>query len=287
MADGPARRGTVSALGAAARRVEDGRFLAGKGRYVDDLAPPGAAFAHVVRSPHAHARILGIDKAAALAAPRRAGGADRGGRRARGDRRDRLRVAPGSTPRRSGPPAGTSDPRHRQGAPCRRPGRAGRGADGGSGKGRGRAAVRRLRDAARGDAWPTRWRRARREGVGRSGRQSRLPYRIGRSPRGRRAVRRGGPCLQDRLPLSARLGQRHRAARGARLSGPDRRPPHAVHQRAKPARGEGRDRRDTRHPRYEPQGDRARCRRRLRHEGPDLSGRRSWSSGPPASSDAR
>ena len=69
MADGPARRGTVSALGAAARRVEDGRFLAGKGRYVDDLAPPGAAFAHVVRSPHAHARILGIDKAAALAAP--------------------------------------------------------------------------------------------------------------------------------------------------------------------------------------------------------------------------
>ena len=69
MTDEPARRGTVSALGAAVWRVEDERFLTGKGRYVDDLQPPGMAFAHVVRSPHAHARILGIDKAAALALP--------------------------------------------------------------------------------------------------------------------------------------------------------------------------------------------------------------------------
>ncbi len=69
MEDLAAHRGTVTALGAPVRRIEDRRFLTGTGRYVDDLAPPGMAFAHVVRSPHAHALIRGIDKDAALAAP--------------------------------------------------------------------------------------------------------------------------------------------------------------------------------------------------------------------------
>ena len=56
-------------LGAAVPRVEDRRLLTGQGRYVDDLSFPAVAFAHVLRSPHAHARIMAIDTDAALAAP--------------------------------------------------------------------------------------------------------------------------------------------------------------------------------------------------------------------------
>src|SRR5437773_5898230 len=57
----------MSGIGAAVRRLEDERFLTGRGRFVDDLLPPDTAFAHVLRSPHAHARITSIDIAAARA----------------------------------------------------------------------------------------------------------------------------------------------------------------------------------------------------------------------------
>jgi carbon-monoxide dehydrogenase large subunit len=50
-------------------RREDQRFLTGKGRYADDSAPRDAAAVLFVRSPHAHARIAGIDTAEALALP--------------------------------------------------------------------------------------------------------------------------------------------------------------------------------------------------------------------------
>jgi carbon-monoxide dehydrogenase large subunit len=56
-------------IGAPLRRVEDLRMLSGKGRYADDTSLAGMARAFFVRSPHAHARIGGIDKAAALSAP--------------------------------------------------------------------------------------------------------------------------------------------------------------------------------------------------------------------------
>jgi carbon-monoxide dehydrogenase large subunit len=56
-------------IGAAVPRVEDHRFLTGQGRYVDDMVLPQTAHGHVVRSPHAHARIVRIDKSAALSAP--------------------------------------------------------------------------------------------------------------------------------------------------------------------------------------------------------------------------
>ena len=56
-------------IGAPMRRVEDRRFVTGKGDFVDDLALPNMAFAYVVRSPHAHAKIVGIDKGPACAAP--------------------------------------------------------------------------------------------------------------------------------------------------------------------------------------------------------------------------
>jgi carbon-monoxide dehydrogenase large subunit len=56
-------------LGQSAPRVEDQRFLTGLGRYTDDHNLPGQARAVVVRSAYPHARISGMDKAAALAAP--------------------------------------------------------------------------------------------------------------------------------------------------------------------------------------------------------------------------
>src|SRR3954464_5941439 len=58
-----------SGIGAAVPRVEDHRLLTGRGRYVDDMPLPNVAFAYVVRSPHAHARIARIDKRPALGAP--------------------------------------------------------------------------------------------------------------------------------------------------------------------------------------------------------------------------
>ena len=60
---------SATGIGAPVRRIEDERFLTGQGDFVDDMALPNMAFAYVVRSPHAHARIIGIDKTAALAAP--------------------------------------------------------------------------------------------------------------------------------------------------------------------------------------------------------------------------
>src|SRR6266566_3675288 len=57
------------ALGQAVPRFEDPRLLRGGGRYVDDMVLPRMAFGHVLRSPHAHARIRSIDVTAAKAAP--------------------------------------------------------------------------------------------------------------------------------------------------------------------------------------------------------------------------
>ena len=51
------------------RRLEDERFLRGAGRYVDDVPAAGHLHAAVLRSPHAHAAILGIRTAAAAAMP--------------------------------------------------------------------------------------------------------------------------------------------------------------------------------------------------------------------------
>jgi carbon-monoxide dehydrogenase large subunit len=56
-------------VGAAVRRSEDRRFVTGRGRYVADVVDPAHAHAVVVRSPLAHARLTGIDAAAALRGP--------------------------------------------------------------------------------------------------------------------------------------------------------------------------------------------------------------------------
>ncbi len=50
-------------------RQEDPKLLQGQGRYTDDLALPGQLYAHVVRSPYAHAVLNGVDVSEALAAP--------------------------------------------------------------------------------------------------------------------------------------------------------------------------------------------------------------------------
>jgi len=56
-------------IGLSRRRVEDVRFLTGQGRFTDDLPAEGALHAAVLRAPHAHARLLGLDLAAARAMP--------------------------------------------------------------------------------------------------------------------------------------------------------------------------------------------------------------------------
>ena len=56
-------------IGAPVPRREDARLLTGRGTFVDDLEMPGVVHAAMVRSPHAHARIVRIDTEAARALP--------------------------------------------------------------------------------------------------------------------------------------------------------------------------------------------------------------------------
>ena len=56
-------------FGAGVKRKEDPALLAGKGRFIDDVRLPGTLHAAFVRSAHPHARIHGIDAAAARALP--------------------------------------------------------------------------------------------------------------------------------------------------------------------------------------------------------------------------
>jgi aerobic carbon-monoxide dehydrogenase large subunit len=63
------KRATNALIGSPIERLEDFRFLKGRGRYVDDLALDGMLHAVLVRSPVAHGRIRAIDKRAALASP--------------------------------------------------------------------------------------------------------------------------------------------------------------------------------------------------------------------------
>jgi carbon-monoxide dehydrogenase large subunit len=59
----------VTGIGASVKRKEDKRFLMGRGNYTDDIARPGMVQGYILRSPHAHAKINGIDISEALAAP--------------------------------------------------------------------------------------------------------------------------------------------------------------------------------------------------------------------------
>src|SRR5262245_10030282 len=56
-------------IGQSLKRFEDRRLLRGGGRYNDDVNLPGQAHAVIVRSIHAHARLVAVDGTAARSAP--------------------------------------------------------------------------------------------------------------------------------------------------------------------------------------------------------------------------
>jgi carbon-monoxide dehydrogenase large subunit len=56
-------------LGLSMKRKEDPRLIQGRGRYLDDIVLPNMLYLALVHSPYPHARILKIDKSAALAVP--------------------------------------------------------------------------------------------------------------------------------------------------------------------------------------------------------------------------
>ncbi len=62
-------RTTNRLIGSPIERVEDLRFLRGRGEYIDDVARPDQLYAVVLRSPIAHGRIKNIDTSAARAVP--------------------------------------------------------------------------------------------------------------------------------------------------------------------------------------------------------------------------
>ncbi|MFL5096188.1 MAG: aerobic carbon-monoxide dehydrogenase large subunit [Xanthobacteraceae bacterium] len=59
----------LQGMGCKRKRVEDIRFIQGKGNYVDDIKLAGMLYGDLVRSPHAHARIKKIDTSKAAALP--------------------------------------------------------------------------------------------------------------------------------------------------------------------------------------------------------------------------
>ena len=60
---------TTRIFGSGIRRREDPRLITGGSVYTDDVTLPGMVHAAILRSPHAHARITGVDTSAAAAAP--------------------------------------------------------------------------------------------------------------------------------------------------------------------------------------------------------------------------
>jgi aerobic carbon-monoxide dehydrogenase large subunit len=56
-------------IGQSPRRKEDERLVTGRGRFIDDIAPPGVLHLAVVRSTHARARIVAVDAAQARRLP--------------------------------------------------------------------------------------------------------------------------------------------------------------------------------------------------------------------------
>lgn len=67
--DTQARIEKLQGLGCSRRRVEDARFIQGRGNYVDDIKLPGMLFGDFTRSPHGHARIKSVNTKAAAALP--------------------------------------------------------------------------------------------------------------------------------------------------------------------------------------------------------------------------
>src|ERR1044072_9070438 len=60
---------TNGLIGKSVKRVEDNRFITGKGNYTDDIILPKQTYAAFVRTPYAHAKIVSIDTEVAKAMP--------------------------------------------------------------------------------------------------------------------------------------------------------------------------------------------------------------------------
>jgi len=60
---------TNGLIGKSVKRVEDKRFITGRGKYTDDIILPLQTYASFVRSPYAHAKILSVDANAAKNMP--------------------------------------------------------------------------------------------------------------------------------------------------------------------------------------------------------------------------
>ncbi len=56
-------------IGRSLKRFEDPRLLVGEGRFIDDMQLPGMLHAVVLRSPHAHARVLSVEASSAAGQP--------------------------------------------------------------------------------------------------------------------------------------------------------------------------------------------------------------------------
>ena len=61
--------GTNRYIGSPVERIEDLRFLRGRGEFVGDLKREGMLHAAILRSPVAHGRVARVDASAALAIP--------------------------------------------------------------------------------------------------------------------------------------------------------------------------------------------------------------------------
>ena len=59
----------IGGMGASRKRVEDSRFIRGRGTYIDDIVLPGMLHMEILRSPLAHARIKSIDTSKAWNIP--------------------------------------------------------------------------------------------------------------------------------------------------------------------------------------------------------------------------
>jgi carbon-monoxide dehydrogenase large subunit len=68
-AQAPTTTPEVGGMGHSRKRVEDARFIRGKGTYIEDINLPGQLWLDIVRSPYAHARIKSIDSSEALKVP--------------------------------------------------------------------------------------------------------------------------------------------------------------------------------------------------------------------------
>src|SRR4051794_8663363 len=66
---GAASIGSYRWVGRSVPRKEDRKLLTGRASYVADVVVPGMLHAAVLRSPHAHARIVSIDTSRARALP--------------------------------------------------------------------------------------------------------------------------------------------------------------------------------------------------------------------------